>query len=79
MRRNIGVILIAVGFLLVIISLVQTAMQGSLGQGNTGYGGVVLVGPIPIVFGSSPSMAIASMIMAIAMMLIAFFLFRRSA
>ncbi len=79
MRRDLGVLLIATGFLLVIISLVQNIMQSSSGQGNTGFGGVILIGPIPIVFGSSPAMAIASMLLAIALMIISFFLFRRSA
>ncbi len=79
MRQDIGVLLIVAGFLLVIISLSQTAMQSSLGESNTGFGGVILIGPIPIVFGSSPVMAIASMFMAIALMIISFFLFRRRA
>jgi len=78
MRRDIGVFLIAIGFLLVILSLVQTAMQSSSGQGNIGFGGVILIGPIPIIFGSSPVMAVVSMLMAIALVIISFFLFRRS-
>jgi uncharacterized protein (TIGR00304 family) len=34
-------------------------------------GGVVLIGPIPIVFGSSPKMAVILMIMALAIMVVA--------
>ena len=79
MRRNIGVLLIAIGFLLVIISLIQTVMQSSSVQGNTGFGGVILIGPIPIVFGSSPTMAIISIVTTIALMIISFFLLRRNA
>ena len=79
MRRNIGVLLIAIGFLLVILSIVQIAIQSSSGHGNTGFGGVILIGPIPIVFGSSPAMAIATILMATALMIISFLLFRRSA
>lgn len=78
MRRNIGFLLIATGFLLVIISIIQTAMQSSPGESNTGFGGVILIGPIPIVFGSSPQLATASMLIAIALMIISFLLFRRS-
>ncbi len=79
MRRNIGILLIAAGFLLITISIIQTAMQSSSGQSNTGFGGIILIGPIPIVFGSSPQMAIASMLIAIALMIISFFLLQRSA
>ncbi len=79
MRRDIGVLLIAAGFMLVVISLIQTAMQSSPGQSSTGFGGVIMIGPIPIVFGSSPQMAIASMLISMALMVISFFLFRRSA
>jgi len=43
---------------------------------STGFGGVILIGPIPIVFGSSPQMAMGSMIMALVLMLAAFLLFR---
>jgi uncharacterized protein (TIGR00304 family) len=47
------------GFLRVMLSILQNPSQG-----NSGYGGVILIGPIPVVFGSSPEMAIASMIAA---------------
>ena len=33
------------------------------------FSGVVMIGPIPIVFGSSPSLAILSVLIAIAMMI----------
>ena len=39
-------------------------------------GGVVLIGPIPIVFGSNWKIAIVLMIMAIIVILVAFFFFR---
>ena len=77
MMRNIGVLLIAVGFLPVIISFIQTAMQSSSGHSNTGFGGVIMIGPIPIVFGSSPQLAVAAMLIAIALTIISFILLRR--
>jgi uncharacterized protein (TIGR00304 family) len=39
-------------------------------------GGVVLIGPIPIVFGSSWKIALILMIVAIILILVAFFSFR---
>ncbi len=71
MRREMGLLLIAIGFLLVTASLLQ-----SPGQGSSGYGGVILIGPIPIVFGSSPEVAMASVIAAAGLMLLALLLSR---
>jgi uncharacterized protein (TIGR00304 family) len=72
MRQAIGLVIIATGFLLVMISLLQNSSRNS-----ANYGGVILIGPIPIIFGSSPEMAIVSMIMAAGLMILAFLLFRR--
>lgn len=41
-----GVLVFLVGFVLI--------AAGSLGQGNASVGGVVFIGPVPIVFGSGP-------------------------
>lgn len=41
-------------------------------------GGVVLIGPIPIVFGSNWKIAIAMMVLAIIIIIIAYFFFRYS-
>ncbi len=41
-----GVLIILAGFALVLL--------GSTGQGNVSTGGVVFIGPFPIVFGSGP-------------------------
>jgi uncharacterized protein (TIGR00304 family) len=72
MRQAIGLVIIATGFLLVMISLLQNFSRES-----ASYGGVILIGPIPIIFGSSPKMAIVSMIMATGLMVLVFLLFRR--
>ncbi len=64
--------LILVGIVLVFLFFVQAAMQGS-----AAYGGVVLIGPIPIIFGSSPQMALASMFLAAVLMALSFLLNRR--
>lgn len=72
MRRQLGAILVAAGLMIVFLFFVQAATQGS-----ASYGGVILIGPIPIVFGSSPQMALASMLLAIMLMAISFLLFWR--
>jgi uncharacterized protein (TIGR00304 family) len=72
MRQAIGLVIIATGFLLVMISLLQNFSRES-----ASYGGVILIWPIPIIFGSSPKMAFVSMIMAAGLMVLVFLLFRR--
>jgi len=42
-----------------------------------GFGGVILIGPIPIVFGSSPEMALASMLLALLILSFSYLLMRR--
>jgi len=71
MRRAIGGALLAAGVILVAISIYQAALQG-----NAGYGGVLLIGPIPIVFGSSPEMAMLSMLLSFGLIAFSFLLFR---
>jgi uncharacterized protein (TIGR00304 family) len=72
MGRGWGWLLIAAGILLMGASFFQAPEQVS-----SGFGGVLLIGPIPIVFGSSPEMSVAAMIMAVALMVISFLLFWR--
>jgi uncharacterized protein (TIGR00304 family) len=71
MSRAIGWLLVTLGFIFVAVSLLQSAAQG-----GASLGGVLMIGPIPIVFGSSPEMAVASMLLAMALMALSFLLFR---
>ncbi|MDH7596772.1 MAG: DUF131 domain-containing protein [Methanothrix sp.] len=71
MLRLIGWSLILMGILITIISLLSSDLSRSE------FGGVLLIGPIPIVFGSTPGMAFAAMLLAIALMLISIALWRR--
>jgi uncharacterized protein (TIGR00304 family) len=77
MRREIGGMLIAMGAFMVIFSMIQMAPQGNTWQGSTAYGRVILIGPIPIIFGSSSEMADIAALLSIALMIISFLLFGR--
>ena len=48
---QLGSLLIFIGFFLVFAGMVVTAMTSS---GTGDFGGLVMIGPIPIAFGSSP-------------------------
>jgi uncharacterized protein (TIGR00304 family) len=72
MRYVMGATLIILGFIMVSISLLQAGLPN-----NANFGGVIFIGPLPIIFGSSPQMAIAAMILAAAFMVISILIFRR--
>ncbi|MEM0174427.1 MAG: DUF131 domain-containing protein [Sulfolobaceae archaeon] len=58
---TLGIVLTLLGFLLIIlssISLIQISSSGS----NIQYGGVILIGPLPIFFGNIPNGDISSLI-----------------
>ena len=70
----VGVLIILAGFALVI--------AGSFGQGNVSTGGVVFIGPFPIVFGSGPggwSLALGSVVIGAIMVILLFVWGRRLA
>ena len=67
-----GAALMIIGFLMVSVSFLQDDLPN-----NTSLGGVIFIGPLPIIFGSSPQMAIAAMILALAFMVISILIFRR--
>jgi uncharacterized protein (TIGR00304 family) len=62
MRLWLGILLILSGLLLVFISLLRGTEMA--------YGGMILIGPIPVVFGSSPALTVLSMILAITLMIL---------
>ncbi len=71
MSRAIGWLLVTLGFIFVAASLLQPAAQG-----GASLGGVLMIGPIPLIFSSSPEMAVTSMLLAMAMMALSVLLFR---
>ncbi len=67
-----GIILILVGFVLVFIGAVLSAS-------NATFGGLIMIGPIPIAFGSSPEITVVAMVTGLLLMLMFFILGRRNA
>jgi uncharacterized membrane protein len=63
-----------IGFFLIFLGTV-IAILGSIGSGSTSFGGVVFIGPLPIVFGNGPGsgvLAITDLIIATVMILMLF-------
>ncbi|VVB89078.1 Uncharacterised protein [uncultured archaeon] len=67
-----GIFLILVGFALALIGAVLSAS-------NATFGGLIMIGPIPIAFGSSPEITVVAMVIGLLLMLMFFILGRRNA
>jgi uncharacterized protein (TIGR00304 family) len=67
-----GIILMLVGFVLVLIGAVLSAS-------NAAFGGLIMIGPIPIAFGSSPEITVVAMVIGLLLILMFFILGRRNA
>jgi uncharacterized protein (TIGR00304 family) len=64
-----GIVLIILGMFILMLSLWRA------GEGRGEAGGVVIVGPVPIVFGTSQRMAATVMVLAIVLTVVALLLF----
>jgi uncharacterized protein (TIGR00304 family) len=69
----IGLFLIIIGFVLVLLSF-ATQPPGTSTEVKTG--GVVMIGPFPIIFGSDRSMVLIAIVGAIALMALAIIMLR---
>ncbi|MBU6998918.1 MAG: DUF131 domain-containing protein [Theionarchaea archaeon] len=72
-----GILVIVAGFALVVIGSIGSMLQaGEEHQGDVRAGGVILIGPIPIIFGSDKTMALLSVAGAV-LLLLAYVVWRR--
>jgi uncharacterized protein (TIGR00304 family) len=67
-----GTILIIIGFAVVFIGTVFSEQKANIG-------GFIMIGPIPIAFGTSPELTIITMILGILLMILFFVIGRRNA
>ena len=71
--------LLILGCAIVIIGIIIVAVGATLGNGSASVGGVIFIGPFPIVFGAGPDAAwliVISIVLAV-VSIILFMLFRR--
>lgn len=68
----VGVMAVIIGFILIFLGV---ALQSSTKTGEVKSGGVILIGPIPIIFGNDRGMVFTAVILAIVLMVIAYILF----
>jgi len=62
-----GIILLLIGFAMVLIGTLTSSQKANIG-------GLIMIGPIPIAFGTSPGITVIAMIIGIVLMVLAFFL-----
>ncbi len=78
---NIGFFVVVGGILLIFLgSMIQsTSSENTKESSNSEIktGGVILIGPIPIIFGNDKNMLVTSVILGVILMLVAYFLFYR--
>ena len=67
----IGILLIIIGFIIVLIGILSSMRGESRVEG----GGVILIGPIPILFASNTRIAVILMILAIVLIVATYLLF----
>lgn len=71
--------LLVLGFAIVIIGVIIITIGAALGNGSASVGGVIFIGPFPIVFGAGPDAAwliVISIVLAVVSVIL-FVLFRR--
>jgi|BEDMetMinimDraft_2_1075160.scaffolds.fasta_scaffold00139_11 uncharacterized protein (TIGR00304 family) len=71
----IGLLAMIIGFLLLFGYLIYLAIKGSNREREVRGGGIIIIGPIPIVFGSSKGITRTLLILAIALTLLSIILF----
>ncbi len=73
-----GTILVILGFFLVAFSIMRSISEdkSSAREEQVRGGGVILIGPIPVVFGTDKRFTLIAMILAIVLMLLAIIFLR---
>lgn len=72
---------LSIGFVVIIIGIVLVVIGSFLADGSSSIGGVIFIGPFPIVFGAGPNAAwliIIGIVIAIIMVVLLFLLRRKS-
>ncbi|MFP4655895.1 MAG: TIGR00304 family membrane protein [Methanohalobium sp.] len=62
-----GTILIFIGFFMVFLGMIFAFIQGT---GQNDFGGLIMIGPVPIVFGSSPEITITMLVIGLTILIV---------
>ena len=67
---NVGLLLALAGFALAIVAIFVAIMRSARGTGKVRGGGVVMIGPVPIIFGTDKESARILILLAIVLMIV---------
>jgi len=73
----VGIILVIFGIFLIFAGSIIGMFTKTKESTEVKTGGVIMIGPIPIIFGSDRGMAVIGFLMAIVLMIVAYILFYR--
>jgi uncharacterized protein (TIGR00304 family) len=65
---NIGLLLVLAGFAIGILAVIVAVLRSARGSGPTRGGGVIMIGPLPIVFGTDKESTRTLILLAIILM-----------
>jgi uncharacterized protein (TIGR00304 family) len=71
---HIGFLIIVIGVVIILLGALFLASGGSA-SGETEVGGVIIIGPIPIIFGSSSKAALIAAVLGLVIMVISLIIF----
>ncbi|WP_457554989.1 TIGR00304 family membrane protein [Candidatus Pyrohabitans sp.] len=72
-----GMLLVLLGIILIFAGMLGFAIRGGEGKTEVRGGGVVLIGPFPIVFGSDTQSVKLVLLLTLALILVVYLLFYR--
>jgi uncharacterized protein (TIGR00304 family) len=70
----VGIALIVVGILVVVVAIIVASARGARG-GKTRAAGVIMIGPIPIIFGTDKKAVKSVLVLALALTIVLLILF----
>ena len=78
---HLGILLIIIGFFLVSFGIISYGLQNKdkteKEENRVSFSGIIMIGPIPILIGNSPALAILSILILILMMLWVYLFYMR--
>ena len=70
-----NILLLAAGIFLLVLGLLMLIASGTGGRGEVKGGGIILIGPIPIIFGGSSLKLLLTFLIVIFIVIVVFLVF----